>query len=90
MTAIELQSSLAKAIYGIHDPSLLEKVRIDIDKIVADNPKTGAASQKLTPKVRRMCFGRGLDDSLDERAILEDKLLRKEVSLKALLEADCK
>lgn len=34
-------------------------------------------SQQLTPKVRSMCFGHGLDDRLDEKAILEEELLRK-------------
>lgn len=77
MTAIEIQSSLIQTISGIHDISILEQLKKTISKLVPDIAQDKSAAQRLTPKVQRMCFGHGLDESLDEKTILETELLRK-------------
>ena len=77
MTAIEIQSSLAKTIYEINDISILEQVKNAIKKIMSVKEKAQTKDFELTPFVKRMCTGHGLDDKLDEKQILEDALLKK-------------
>ena len=77
MTAIEIQSSLAKTIYEINDISILEQVKNAIQRIVNIKSKTPTNKFELTPFVKRMCTGHGLDDKLDDKQILEDALLKK-------------
>lgn len=77
MTAIEIQSSLAKTIYEINDITILEQVKNAIKRIVSVKEKTQTKKNELTPFVKRMCTGHGLDDKLDDKQILEDALLKK-------------
>lgn len=78
MTAIEIQSSLAKTIYEINDVSILEQVRNAIQRIMSiKSSKTQTNKFELTPFVKKMCTGHGLDDKVDDKQILKETLLKK-------------
>ena len=77
MTAIEIQSSLAKTIYEINDISILEQVKNAIQRIMSIKSKPSTNKFELTPFVKKMCTGHGLDEKLDDKKILEDALLKK-------------
>ena len=79
MTAIEIQSSLAKTIYEINDISILEQVKNAIQRIMSIKSKTTTTTNKfeLTPFVKKMCTGHGLDDKIDDKQILENALMKK-------------
>ena len=54
MTAIEIQSSLAKTIYDINDISILEQVKNAIQQILSIKSKPSTGELELTPFVKRM------------------------------------
>ena len=69
MTAIEIQSSLAKTIYEINDISILEQVKNAIQRIMSikSKPTTTTNKFELTPFVKKMCTGHGLDNKIDDK-----------------------
>lgn len=77
MTAIEIQSSLAKTIYEINDISILEQVKNAIQRIMSIKSKTTTNKFELTPFVKKMCTGHGLDDNIADKRILKEALLNK-------------
>lgn len=77
MTAIEIQSSLYRTISEINDISLLEEVSNAIRNLISIRQKPSTTKRELTPLVKKMCFGHGLDSRLSDKEILEDELLKK-------------
>lgn len=70
-------SILYRTISEINDISLLEEVRNAIRNLISIRQKTSTSKRELTPLVKKMCFGHGLDSRLSDKAILEDELRKK-------------
>ena len=67
MSTLELQTSLVKAIYSINDLAILEQANKAIKDIVSLKTRTKSQDLELTPFVRKMCTGHGLDDAFDDK-----------------------
>lgn len=77
MSTLELQTSIAQTIYSINDLAILEQVKKAIKNIVSIKTKTASQDLELTPFVKKMCTGHGIDDVLDDKKVLEDELIKK-------------